>query len=194
VITGFPATPGDFLYLAVSFSGGTDQITSVADTVADAFDYVAGEFQNNQSVALYAVPSERGGTDNITVTISARQFGICTVGQLNPGTMVGTIGSGASVSGAENLTVTNDAGQTPALLMALFGATRPTGASFVSVPTLGDGWEISNQATGFTFNGDSQFLYVADVETAGSVAFTWQVGNTQTPSISGVVVELYLAR
>ncbi len=94
MISGFSETPGDFMYVAINFMASTHQITSVADDGVDSFSAVAGEFANDQSVAFYDVPSESGGAVTITVTLSAVEFGSCTVGQLSSGTTVGVVGAG----------------------------------------------------------------------------------------------------
>ncbi len=75
--------------------------------------------------------------------------------------------------------------------MALFGATRPTGSATVT-PSSGSGWMIESQETGYTYGGANQYLYGLNDSASGAVTFTWRVGNTQTPSISGIVVEFYL--
>lgn len=193
VISGFAETMGDYLYVAVNYAGGIDMITSVSDGGADSFHYVAGEFANNQSVAFYDVPSDHGGLVTITVMISASEFGACTAGQLTPGTEVGVVGPGGSVASASYLSVSNAALHEPSLLMALFGATRPTGTPYVVLSAgVGIGWLIGSQWTGSTYDGTAQTLYGVNDGVLGTVTFTWVVGNTQTPSISAVVVELYL--
>ena len=193
VVSGFSETAGDFLYVAINYMAGTDRIISVADGGVDSFNYVAGEFANDQSVAFYTVSSVHGGTVTITVTLSVVEFGTCTVGQLSAGTTVGVIGPGGTVASGESLSVTNAAVHEPALLMALFGATRPTGTAFVTVSAGGgSGWQIASQWTGYTYNGTAQILYGENDGASGTVIFTWQVGNTQTPSISGIAVEFYL--
>lgn len=193
VISDFAETAGDYLYVAVNYAGGINITTSVSDGGADSFHYVAGEFANNQSVAFYDVPSDHGGLVTITVMIDASDFGACTAGQLTPGTEVGVIGPGASVASAPYLSVSNAALHEPSLLMALFGATRPTGTPYVVLSGgVGIGWLIGSQWTGYTYNGTGQTLYGVNDGVSGTVTFTWVVGNTQTPSISAIVVELYL--
>ena len=193
VIAGFSETASGFLYLAVNFAGGSDLILSVSDGGVDSFDFVAGEFANNQSVALYDVPSEHGGTVSITVTIGRTDFGACTAGQLSAGTKVGSIGAGYSVASGTGLSVFDDGSYAPSLQMALFGATRPTGNPFVTVaPQSGIAWNLANDWTGFTYDGTAQVLVGENDTASGGVTFTWTVGNTQTPSISGIAVQFYL--
>lgn len=193
VVSGFEETAGDFLYVAINYAGGTDLITSVTDGGGDTFDYVAGEFAYNQSVAFYDVPSEHGGAVSITVAIRQAEFGACTVGQLSAGTTVGSAGPGGGVPSEPRLTVTNDVSHAPSLLLALFGATRPTGTPTVTASYPGSPpWNLANQWTGSTYDGTAQVLYGENVYASGTVEFTWQVGNSQTPSISGLVVEFYL--
>lgn len=194
IVSGFAETPGDFLYVAISYTGGSNKVTSVADDGADSFNFVAGEFANNESVAFYDVMSVRGGSVTVTVALSSVAFGTCTVGQLTAGTELGVVGPGASTPASWYLSVTNAALHEPALIMALFGATRPTGTPSVTISPGGmdAGWQIAGQWTGYTYDGAAQVLYGENDVSSGTVEFTWQVGNSQTPSISGIALEFYL--
>jgi len=193
-IPGFSETAGDFLYVAINYMNGTDLIASVSDGGVDSFSYIGGEFANDQSVAFYDVPSDHGGEVTVTVTISQAEFGACTVGQLSPDTKVGSIGTGASVANWSSLTVSNPGSQSPSLLLALFGSTRPTGDPIVATfPPNGTVWNLANQWTGSTYDGTAQVLCGEDDLTSGTVLFTWSTGNGQIPSISGISVQFYLA-
>jgi hypothetical protein len=193
VVSGFAETAGDFLFVAINYAAGTNEITSVTDGGGDSFIFVAGAFGFNQSVAFFDVPVEHGGTVAIDVAIARAAFGGCTVGQLSAGTRVGAVGTGASVPSDMSLSVTNPAQHSPSLLMALFGATRPTGDPFVTItPVRSSAWWVGGLWTGYTYLGTAQVLVGVNDTAVGQVTFTWQVGNTQTPSISGVAVEFYL--
>jgi len=192
VVPGFVETAGDFLYVAINYMAGSDLVVSIGDGGVDSFTFVAGVFANQQSVAFYDVPDETGGNVTITVSISQVEFGSCTVGQLSAGTSLGVIGPGQSVPGSFDLSVTNSALHEPSLIMALFGATRPTGSPIVTVtPGGGIPWAMGGVWTGTTFLGDAQELVGIDAESSGMVTFNWQVGNSQTPSISGIALEFY---
>ena len=192
VVAGFEETAGEFLYVAINYMAGTDQIISVTDGGADSFNYVGGEFANNQSVAYYDVPADHGGAVTITVTLRTTEFGACTVGELTAGTTVGAVGPGGSVGSGYGVSVGIDVQHEPSLLMALFGSTRPTGNPTVTASNNGTVWTLADEWTGYTYNGAAQVLSAENDYTAGAVVFTWQVGNSQTPSVSGIVVELDL--
>jgi hypothetical protein len=191
-ISGFAETPGDFLYVAINYLGGTNQVLSVTDGGLDSFQYVGGEFANAQSVALYDVLSAHGGPATISVTLGAPEFGACTVGELTGGTQA-LFGDGDAAPDNLALSVAYAAVHAPSLLLTLFGATRPTGSAFVSVSGGATGWLVAGPYTGYTYEGTAQALYGENDTSSGVVTFTWQTGNGQAPSIRAIVVELYLA-
>jgi len=192
-VSGFSETPGDLLYVAVSFNNGSDLITSVSDNGTDSFSFLAGEFAYEQGVAFYDTPAAHGGTVSITVTISETEYGVCTVGELTAGTKVGEIGPGASTAASMFLGASDDVSHAPSLILALFGATRPTGTPTVVqipgdalAPTWGGDW------VGYTYAGAAQMLCAGNVSEPGTASFNFQVGNTQTPSITAIAVDFYL--
>jgi hypothetical protein len=193
VISSFSEIAGGFIYLAINYLAGTNVITSVSDGGTDTFAYVGGEFANSQSVAFYDVAFEHGGTVTISVTLSTAEYGSCTAGALSQGTVVGVVGTGSSIAAGESLSVANAATHEPSLLMALFGATRPTGTPTVKVSS-GSTWQVAQPYTGTSSLGTAQSLYGDNDSASGTVTFTWHVGNSQTPSISGIAVEFYLQK
>jgi hypothetical protein len=190
VISGFFETAGDFMYVAINYLAGNNLVTSVTDTVGDVFTSVGGVYENSQSVAFYDEPLDHGGFATVTVTISSAEYGSCQVGQLSAGTTVGTVEARNSVASGSSLSLTIDPSQVPSLLLALFGATRPTGAPTISAP--GGTWTMEDEYTGSSSLGTAGFLYGYNASASGANTFTWVTGNGETPSISGIVVELYL--
>jgi len=192
-VSGFSETAGDFVYVAIDYMGGSDQIVSVSDGGLDTFSYVGGEFANETSVAFYEVPRAHGGTVTVTVTISEAEFGACSVGQLGAGTMVGVVGPGHSVANNPYLTLSNAASHEPSLIMALFGSTRPTGDPLVAdwPQSVGFAGLLAVQWTGSTYDGTSMNLFAENDSEPGTTNFVWETGNGQAPSISGIAVEFY---
>ncbi len=190
VMSNVYETAGDFMLIAINYKADGNLIGGVSDGGVDQFTFVGGEFANSQSVAFYDVTSEHGGGVTLYVTLTAAEYGSCTAVGLSPGTAVGVVGQGDSTSAGESLSVTNTAIHEPSLLMALFGATRPTGSPSVTVSS-GSTWPVAQPYTGTASLGTAQSLYGDDDTGSGTVTFTWHVGNTQTPSISGIAVEFF---
>jgi len=187
VISGFSETAGAFLYVVINYLDGTDIITSVADGGADQFNFVAGEFLNDQSVAFYDVPAEHGGPVTITVTISGVAFGTCRAGQFPQGTLLGSVGTGNSTGGGMSLDLTNPAAHAPSLLLVMMGSSRPSGGFTMTSPS-GTWVTGGQQLTGWNPGTDS-YLYAYNDTTAGPITF--DLTSVSPVSISGFAVEFY---
>ena len=179
---------GDTMYVAVSWASSSDPITQVLDGNFDTFDYISGEYVNGMSVAFYEVPSEVGGMVTVTVSLVSAAYGTCYVGQLTAGSALGAVGAGNSVGPGNSLSLSNPATNGPSFLLALVGATRPSGAFTMSAPA--GNWLVGPQeGTGYN-PGTETAIYGYDAGGAGKVTFSFTTGNTV--SISGIVVEFYL--
>ncbi len=187
VISSFSESRGAFMYVAINYLAGSDVISSVSDGGVDTFQYVGGEFANSQSVAIYDVLAEHGGTVTVTVTLSAAKFGSCVVGQLSAGTTVGVVGSGASIASGTSLSVTNSAAHEPSLLLAMIASTRYSGAWQLSSPS-GAWWMVNQDLTGSDPGSNGNIILYNDTH-SGTVTFSISTANSV--SISGIVVELY---
>jgi len=187
VISDFTETAGAFLYVVINYLYGTDLITTVADSGADQFAFVAGEFSNDQSVAFYDVPAEHGGTVTITVTVSEALFGTCRAGQFPQGTMVGSIGAGNSTDFGYDLDLENPAAHAPSLILVMMGSSRPSGGFTMTSPS-GSWVTGGQQLTGWNPGTDS-YLYAYNDSTAGPVSF--DLTCVSPVSISGFAVEFY---
>jgi hypothetical protein len=185
VISSFFETPGRYMYVAINYLAGSNQITSVSDGGLDGFNFIGGEFANDQSVAFYDAPSEHGGFANIIVTASSVVFGTCRVGELNLGSMAGAIGTATTWGTSLSLSVS--ATHPPSLLLALIGSSRPSGAYTMSAPA-GNWLTGGQQATGYN-PGTESALYGYNDTTGGTVTFSFSTGAPV--SISGIVVEFY---
>ncbi len=193
VVSSFSETAGDFMYVAINYLGSTKVITSVTDNGTDTFTYIGGEFATGQSVALYDVASEHGGTVTITVTLSTTAFGTCQVGQLTAGATVGVVGPGGTANSVTDtsLNVTNTATHEPSLLLALFGSTRPSGPW--KPPSPSGSWITDGfQETGYNPGTNTELIGYNDTA-SGTVTFTQTLENSGYDIyLSGIVVEVYI--
>jgi hypothetical protein len=195
-ISNFPASAGYVLYVATTYSGAGSLFSSVTDSIAgggaDSFvpitSGVSGSSSPMESAFWYGVSSELGGTATITVTLTSSESGICTAGQLAPGTVWDGpyFGSNAMSSGS-SLTVSVNPQNPPSLILALFGASRPQGAPIMNGPS--GTWQVETQLTGTTYSGNGQQLYAYDANSAAGFSFDWQTGNGQLVFAVGVVGE-----
>jgi hypothetical protein len=180
-------TAGDFLYFALNYGSGSNLGSALGDGGADSFNYLGGEFSDGDSVAFWDVPSDHGGSVVISATLTEAEYGTCWAGQLSPGTVAGSVGTGGATQSGSSLTVSVSPYYQPSLLMVLFGAQRPTGSSSISSPagtTL-----LGTQDTGYVpGTGDLLGSYVDSGSAGTAVSFTMQAGYSDV-AMSGIAVE-----